>query len=161
VQVQVEGKGHSEQTRSLSEEEERKTLARRSQPLQLALPRPANVDISRLLGDLDLDDEDLFPELRKAQRLINVELANLLHHDAITYPLPGTTKAGSLLSSYVAPDDEAIEAAKLAIHEELANSVGFPAANPNQLREGLLKLAKTEDIADQNSWRKRLLKLPS
>jgi len=146
------------------EEEERRALARRSQTVQLGLPRPSNVDISRLLEDLDLDTEDMPSDLKNAQKLINVELVNLLHHDAISYPLPGTTKAGSSQSSYTPPDDEAIEAAKLAIHEELASLVGFPSANPAQLREGLLKLSKTEPIAEENSWasiRDRLVYDPS
>ncbi|KAF9557676.1 hypothetical protein CPC08DRAFT_668436 [Agrocybe pediades] len=134
------------------EEEEKRALARRSQPVQLGLPRPSNVDISSLLNDLNLDAEDVSADLQRAQRLVNAELVSLLHHDAISFPVPGTKHAGSSQSSYIPPDDEALEAAKLVVHEELASSVGFPSANPAQLREGLLKLSKTEDVAEENSW---------
>ena len=47
--------------------------------------------------------------------------------------------AGASEFVYDQPDDEALEAAKIAIHTELAALVGFPSANPEQLRDGLLK----------------------
>lgn len=131
--------------------EERKAFARRSQAVQRGLPRPANVDISRILDSLSLSN-DGESALGNAQRLIDIELANLLHHDSIAYPLPGTTKSGSSHSTYVAPDDDSLEAAKVAIHAELAALVGFPSANSEQLREGLLQLSKTEDIPSDASW---------
>ncbi|KDR81355.1 hypothetical protein GALMADRAFT_134801 [Galerina marginata CBS 339.88] len=129
----------------LQEEEERKALARRSQAVQLGLPRPSNVDISRILQSLTIDDDDSRDvELAAAQQLVNTELANLLLHDSITYPLPGTTRAGASQSAYVPPDDDALETAKAAIHQELSTMVGFPSASPAQLRDGLLKLSQAE-----------------
>ncbi|PPQ90126.1 hypothetical protein CVT25_012295 [Psilocybe cyanescens] len=138
----------------MQEEEERKALARRSKPVQLGLPRPSNVDLSHILESLSLDN-DVDPELSEAQKLINAELAELLQHDSIAYPLPGTTKAaGTSQSMYVPPDDDALEVAKAAVHSELAAMTGFPTASPEQLKEGLLKLSKTEasTIPEGVSW---------
>jgi pre-mRNA-splicing factor CDC5/CEF1 len=50
------------------------------------------------------------------------------------------------------PDDEDIEIAQSAIHLELASTVGFPNANPEQLREGLVSLSKAEAVNDSMSW---------
>ena len=135
----------------LQDEEERKSLARRSQAVQLGLPRPSNVDISSLMDALNMDDEDE-PEIQIAQKLVNAELVQLLQHDSIMYSLPGTTRSGSSHSSYVPPDDHALEAAKGEIHAELASLVGFPSANTTQLREGLLKLSKTEAVSPDHYW---------
>ncbi|KAF8876028.1 Cc.Cdc5 protein [Gymnopilus junonius] len=140
------------QIKQLQEEEERKALARRSQVVQLGLPRPINVDVSRLLESMSLDTDDLDPELAAAQELVNDELACLLLHDSIAYPLPGTTRPGASQSAYVLPDDEALELAKHAIHLELATLVGFPSSSPAQIRDGLLKLSKAEAVDDNVSW---------
>ncbi|KAJ7046504.1 pre-mRNA splicing factor component-domain-containing protein [Mycena alexandri] len=130
----------------LREEQERKALARRSQAVQRGLPRPANVDIDSLLGRLNIDEDE------EAQKLINKELAELLQHDAIAHPIPGTSRAGGTLSMYEIPADEDVDAAKALIHLELASAVGFTNANPEQLREGLLALAKAETPDETISW---------
>lgn len=139
------------------EEEEKKALARRSQSVQLGLPRPANVDLAGMLDGLNLDEEE--DELSEADKLINAELVQLVQHDALTYPLPGTTKAGSSLSTYEMPDDESMDAAKASIQAELAALVGFPSATPSQLREGLLALAKTDPVSADLSWASERAKL--
>jgi pre-mRNA-splicing factor CDC5/CEF1 len=137
--------------KKLWEAEEKAVLARRTQAVKLGLPRPANVDVADLLQRLDIDEiED--PGLGKALRLINSEIAQLLRHDSITHPLPGTSLPGGTISNYEIPDDNDIEAAKSAIHLELAYTVGFPNANPDQLRDGLLSLAKVEVLDDSMSW---------
>jgi len=118
--------------------------------LQLGLPRPSIVDVSSLMDALNMNDEQ--PELQIAQKLVIQELVHLLQHDSITHPLPGTTSSGSSHSPYIPPDDQALEAAKSEIHVELASLVGFPSANPTQLREGLLKLSKTETISPDHYW---------
>ncbi|KAJ7684842.1 pre-mRNA splicing factor component-domain-containing protein [Mycena polygramma] len=133
--------------RRLREEAERKALARRSQAVQRGLPRPANVDVNRLLERLNIDEEE-----SEAQRLINKELAELLEHDAIAYPIPGTSRAGGTLSAYQVPADEDVADAKALIHLELASAVGFTNTSPEQLREGLLALAKTETAEEMVSW---------
>lgn len=129
------------------DEEERKALARRSQAVQQGLPRPANVDVSALLQNLSMDDEQT-----PAERLINAELVQILQHDAITHPLPGTMRSGATQSTYDMPDDDAVAAAKAAISEELAVTVGFPTASPAELKDGLLKIAKSEAVPEEISW---------
>ena len=126
-----------ERLKRAQQEEELRVLNRRSQAVKLGLPRPIGVDMTTLMGNLSL--EVLDSELAQAQELVNAELVKLVHHDSVEYPLPGTTRAGASESLYDQPDDEALEAAKIAIHTELAALVGFPSANAEQLREGLLK----------------------
>ncbi|KAJ7720478.1 pre-mRNA splicing factor component-domain-containing protein [Mycena maculata] len=130
----------------LQEEVERKALARRSQAVQHGLPRPANVDVDRLLARLNMGDDG------EAQQLINKELAELLQHDAIAHPIPGTSHAGGTLSMYEMPADEDVDTAKAMIHLELASAVGFTNASPEQLREGLLALAKADTMDETGSW---------
>ncbi|GLB35216.1 putative pre-mRNA splicing factor component [Lyophyllum shimeji] len=135
----------------LREAEEQAALARRSQAVKLGLPRPAVVDVERLIQSLSIDD-DQAPDVRQAQQLVNTELAQLLLHDAITHPLPGTSLPGRTVSTYEIPPDPDIEAAKAAIHQELSLTVGFPNTNADQLREGLLALAKAETVDVTASW---------
>jgi pre-mRNA-splicing factor CDC5/CEF1 len=151
----VNGMAHSEEDaaerdaklKRLREEAERKALARRSQVVQRGLPRPANVDVDGLLQRLNIGEDD-----SEAQRLINKELAELLQHDAIAHPIPGTSRAGGTLSMYEMPADEDVDAAKALIHLELASAVGFTNTSPEQLREGLLALAKAETADEGVSW---------
>lgn len=133
------------------EAEERRELARRSQAVQLNLPRPANVNVQRLLQDLSLygDDES---DVGAAQRLVDLEMAGILQHDAIAFPLPGTTVPGATRSTYEMPEDEYIAEAKAVIHRELAASLGFPNANEEQVREGLVALATSEDVDERGLW---------
>ncbi|KAJ7489971.1 pre-mRNA splicing factor component-domain-containing protein [Mycena galericulata] len=131
----------------LQEEAERKALARRSQAVQRGLPRPANVDVDGLLARLNMGED-----VDEAQQLVNKEMAELLQHDAIAHPIPGTSRAGGTLSVYEMPADEDVDAAKALIHLELAAAVGFTNAGPEQLREGLLALAKAETADETVSW---------
>ncbi|TFK42841.1 pre-mRNA splicing factor component-domain-containing protein [Crucibulum laeve] len=132
------------------EEEERKRLARRSQSVKLGLPRPANVNVKTLLQRLNVDDSD--NDLLQAQQLLNAEVTEMMRHDSLAYPVPGASQPGGILSTYEIPLDEDVEAAKIAIHLELASTVGFPNANPDQLRDGLLALAKAESVDENASW---------
>lgn len=134
------------------EEEERKALARRSQAIKLGLPRPANVDVDQLLKDLQLDDGELPPDLAPAQRLVDAELVQLLHHDSLTYPLPGTSHPGGTRSLYQMPRDEDVGEARLAIQRELASSLGFPDANEEQTRQGVAALTKSEEVEEAFGW---------
>ncbi|RDB21209.1 Pre-mRNA-splicing factor CEF1 [Hypsizygus marmoreus] len=136
----------------LRESEEQAALARRSQAVQLGLPRPANIDVEALMHRLSIEEEGLESQLGPAQQLINAEIAQLLLHDAIAHPLPGTSLPGRTVSTYEMPTDEDIYAAKSAIHLELALAVGFPNANPEQLRDGLLALSKAERVDVTTSW---------
>ena len=134
------------------EEEERKALARRSQAIKLGLPRPTNVDVEQLLKDLQFDDGELPIDLVPAQRLVDAELVQLLHHDSLTYPLPGTSHPGGTKSSYEVPRDEDIDEARLAVQRELASSLGFPDANEEQTRQGVTALTKSEEVDEGCSW---------
>ncbi|CAL1703839.1 unnamed protein product [Somion occarium] len=119
--------------RRLREEEERKALARRSQPVQKGLPRPANVDVETMLSRLDISDVGL----DEAAKLVHAELVQILEHDAISHPLPGTALPG---------------AAKSAIQTELASALGYPDANEDQLKEGIAALSRSEDMDESLSW---------
>ncbi|KAF7965506.1 hypothetical protein HWV62_43240, partial [Athelia sp. TMB] len=77
--------------RRLQEEEQRRALARRSQAVQQGLPRPPNVDVEQLLQSLAISDE---PTSSEVQRLVDAELVQLLLHDSIAHPVPGTSRAG-------------------------------------------------------------------
>jgi len=134
------------------EEEERRALARRSQAIKLELPRPTNVDVEQLLKDLQLDDGDLPTDLAPAQRLVDAELVQLLHHDSLTFPLPGTSHPGGTKSSYQMPRDEDIDEARLAVQRELASSLGFPDANEEQTRQGVTALTKSEEVDEAFGW---------
>jgi pre-mRNA-splicing factor CDC5/CEF1 len=135
----------------MQKEVERKTLARRSQVIQLGLPRPADVDVRQLLQDLSMGEDDE-SEFAHAQQLINVEFVQLLQHDSIAHPIAGTSRPGGTRSTYEIPPDEDVETAKSEIQFELASAVGFPNANPDQLRQGLLALFKTETVDEMTSW---------
>lgn len=133
----------------MREEEERRILARRSKPVQLGLPRPARVDVTRLLRDLNIGDDD---DPTDARKLINAELASLLLHDSIAHPLPGTNLPGGTVSTYEMPDDEDVAVAKSQIHLELATTIGFPDATEAQLKEGLITLTNNEEQDESISW---------
>lgn len=130
----------------MKEEEERKALARRSQTVQRGLPRPPNVDVEQLLQNLSIGEDD------DATKLVNQELATLLRHDSIAFPLAGTALPGGTRSAYELPPDEYIDAAKSAIQHELASALGYPDANLEQLKQGLSVLANQEEVDESLSW---------
>lgn len=130
----------------MREEEERKALARRTQPVQRELPRPPVVEVEQLLEHLNISAED------EASRLVNAELASLLRHDSIAYPLPGTALPGGTRSTYEIPADDDIASAKSEIQRELASALGYPDANVEQLKQGLSVLAGQEEVDESLSW---------
>ncbi|KAF7796513.1 hypothetical protein EIP86_007691 [Pleurotus ostreatoroseus] len=131
------------------EEEERKALARRTQSVQRGLPRPPNVDVEALLGKLNLSEE---ASTSDAITLIHGELADLLRHDSIAHPIPGTSHPGSARSTYVIPADKDVETARSEIQRELAAALGYPDANAELLQEGLSTMAKQEEVDDDAFW---------
>lgn len=133
------------------EEEERKTLARRSQVVQRGLPRPPNVDVAQLMANLTVDDEAT-SDLGAAARLVHAEIADLLHHDSIAYPIPGTIHPGGTRSAYQIPPDDALATAKSLIHEELAASVGYPGAGEDVLKRGVVALSDLDEVDESLSW---------
>jgi pre-mRNA-splicing factor CDC5/CEF1 len=128
------------------EEEERAALARRSQVVQRGLPRPPNVDLERLVENLTLDP---------VQRLVDLEVAQLMLHDSLTHPIPGTAFPGETPSAYEPPPDAYVAAAKMEVHRELAGALGFPDAPEEQVRDAVRALAATgsdETIDESASW---------
>ncbi|OBZ75750.1 Pre-mRNA-splicing factor CEF1 [Grifola frondosa] len=137
--------------RRIREEEERRTLARRTQVVQRGLPRPANVDVERLLADLNIDEEES-PELAPAAQLVHAELAALLHHDSIAHPIPGTSHPGGTRSAYEIPAGDDVATAKSLVHGELAASLGYPNANEEQMRQGLATISNLDEVDETLSW---------
>ncbi|KAI0315862.1 pre-mRNA splicing factor component-domain-containing protein [Amylostereum chailletii] len=133
----------------IREEEERLELARRSQVVQFGLPRPPNVDLQALVEDLRAVPATE-SELEKAQRLVDLEVAQLLQHDSIAHPIPGTSNPGSTQSLYEIPPDDYVAFAKSEIQRELAGALGFPDAPAEQVKTGIIGLSK-EDVFDETS----------
>ena len=133
------------------EEEERKALARRSQVVQRGLPRPANVDVARLMADLSVDDDES-SDLGAAARLVHAEIADLLHHDSIAHPIPGTVHPGGTRSAYLMPPDDALASAKSLIHEELATSLWYPGAGEDVLKRDVVALMDQDEVDESLSW---------
>ncbi|KAF9511147.1 hypothetical protein BS47DRAFT_1373127 [Hydnum rufescens UP504] len=124
------------------EEEARKALARRSAVVQKGLPRPAVVDADDLLRRLSAMDGEGDDQV---QRLIDLEFVQLLEHDSIAHPLPGTIHPGSTQSSYEHPDDD----------HNLHRTLGFPDANEEQIKEGINLIVREEDVdLDAFGWAK-------
>jgi pre-mRNA-splicing factor CDC5/CEF1 len=132
-------------------EEAELALARRSAPVRLGLPRPMNVDVDRLLRELHMNDgpDD---DLTDARRLIDIEFAQLMQHDSIAYPVPGTARPGATQSYYEPPDDSDMATAKAEIHRELASLLGYPEASEEAIKRGVITLAQSEDVDDSVSW---------
>lgn len=132
------------------EEEERKALARRSRVVQRNLPRPADVDVARLMTDLTVDDDA--SDIGAAARLVHIEMADLLHHDTLAHPIPGTVHPGGTRSAYQIPPDEFLASAGSLIHEELAKSLGYPGASEDVVVRGVVALSDPDDIDESLSW---------
>ena len=117
----------------LKEEERIRELARRSQAVQLELPRPRNFDLDavlRMFASLPppSDVED------RTQRLVDDEMVKLMHHDAVEHPLPGSKVAGYVRSTLPTIPDAALATARELMHNELASTLGFPGAAPEALK---------------------------
>ena len=137
--------------KKLQEEEERKALERRSTVVKRGLPRPVQVIPDQLLRTLrETSPEDSLPE---AHRLIDSEFVELLHHDTIAHPLPGTPYPGGTASMYDMPEDEDVAAATLAVHTELAATLGIVGATPDEVKKGVV-LAAGPEVAEGEalSW---------
>lgn len=128
----------------LKEERQLKDMARRSQAVQLGLPRPANVDADALVDLLkSIPASSDSPIDIQAQRLIDEEMVRLLKHDSIVHPIAGSRAPGGSRSNLATLPDEYLEEAKNLIHVELATSMGFPGANPSVVKR--LTISKLEE----------------
>ena len=126
--------------------EERLELERRSSVVKQGLPRPANVDPRAIFDSLNDSSDNLTSELR----LINFEVANLMRHDSLAHPIPGTSVPGISVSEYDMPEDEYVASAKSLIHDELASALGLPGANDEQLK--LAIGSSLDDTAFSEDW---------
>ena len=126
--------------------EERLELERRSAVVKLGLPRPANVNAQAIYSSLNEAMDDLTPEVQ----MINAEMANLMRHDSLVHPIPGTSTPGVGVSEYDMPEDDYISLAKSAIHSELASALGLPGAKDEQLR--LVIGSNIDEAAFANDW---------
>lgn len=142
----------------LEEEEAKKALARRSLAVQKGLPRPTHVDLDRLLNELSLASTPSGDTTAdQAQRLVDFEFAQLLEHDSIAHPLPGTSRSGAASSSYLPPDDDSLATARSLVHIELATALGFPGANEEQVKRGIVAFTADADAdaLSSISWAKQ------
>ena len=126
--------------------EERLEMERRSTVVKRGLPRPANVNPQSLFASLNETVEDLTPEVK----MINAEMANLMRHDSLAHPIPGTSTPGVQMSEYDMPEDEFVASAKSAIHAELAAAIELPGANEEQVR--LVIGSSIDESVFQNDW---------
>lgn len=117
--------------------EEAKRLARRSQVVKLGLPRPVEFDsasfLNAALDDIE-QDKSMDPLRAQAEKLVTLEMARLVEHDSITYPVAGSRRAGGGRSTLEPVDDDEIVQARQAVHSEIAQAVGLPGATPAQLK---------------------------
>ena len=130
--------------KAIKAEEVKRELARRTQVLKRGLPRPAKFDSTSYLAslaELKLDSAD--DGRAEVERLVAIEMVHLLEHDAITYPLAGSKRVGGGTSSLEFIADDALAAARQAVHLEIAQAIGLPGANEMQLKRAL-----TVDVAE-------------
>lgn len=119
-------------------EEERKALARRSQAVKLNLPRPAHIDAEALISQLSLNETSSSSDA-EVDRLVALEMIQLLQHDAVAHPVAGTSAlppANARKSLAEIPDDD-LAAARSMVHSELASSIGFPGASETAVRAAI------------------------
>ncbi|KAH9063675.1 pre-mRNA splicing factor component-domain-containing protein [Lactarius deliciosus] len=130
------------------EEEERAALARRSQVVQRALPRPPNVD---------LEPSSLPPKLsnKKCSDLSTSNSSDSCTTTRLRIQSPGPAHPGGTPSTYEPPPDAYVAVAKVAIHRELAGALGFPEAPEEQVRDAVRALSVDDDAAvvdERASW---------
>ena len=108
--------------------QEAKAEARRSQVVRRNLPRPAEVDLPRLIKHIDARYRD------RVELLVAHETARLLHHDANVHPIPGGEHPEPETVQLDTLSDDALAAARELMRAELADQLGFPGANEEALR---------------------------
>ncbi|TFK72579.1 hypothetical protein BDN72DRAFT_317578 [Pluteus cervinus] len=133
--------------RRIKEEEERKTLARRSESVRQSLPRPANVDVEGLFKRLSISGPG-----DASQQLMDRELVQLMQHDSTAYPLPGTTRPGGEPSTYELPHDDDVAAARLEIQRELGQMLELSSPTPEDIQRGLSARCEIVTVDPEWSW---------
>jgi pre-mRNA-splicing factor CDC5/CEF1 len=123
--------------------------ARRSQAVKRGLPRPVDFNAQQYLTALDDVEEDVEVDSRaEFERLIAIEMVQLLEHDAILYPVAGSKRAGGGASRLETISDDALAAARSAVHLEIAKAVGLPGANETILK----RTVRLDDDAFNAIW---------
>ncbi|WFD00217.1 Pre-mRNA-splicing factor cef1 [Malassezia yamatoensis] len=124
-----------------AQEERQREFARRSQAVQRELPRPLNVNPTELRKELVSSQY-----VDSVQSMVDEELCTILAHDARLYPQPGSKQAGGASSQLRDVSDESLDEAKVLIHTELAELLGFPGARPEVLHS--LLATNTDQLED-------------
>lgn len=109
-------------------EDEAKAVARRSQVVRRNLPRPAQVDLTRLDKQIDSRYRE------RVELLVARETARLLHHDANMHPIAGGKHPEPESVQLETLSDESLAAARELMRAELAEQLGFPGANQEVLK---------------------------
>lgn len=133
-------------------EEEQRVLARRSEVVKQNLPRPVSVNLQRLIDQLSEASSSQPVDTQEACQLIDYELAQLMLHDAIAHPLPGSSVPVGTVSQYEIPEDDELTAARAEIHKELAQGLGFPGATDSQLRQTINTMAIEDQGFMTSGW---------
>ena len=95
-------------------------------------------------------------DMDEAIRLVHHELAQLLQHDSIAHPIPGTSHPGNTKSSYLIPQDQDITTARSEIQKELATWLGYPDATEEQVKQGVKAVVDLEQDMDESvSWARK------
>lgn len=125
--------------KAIREAEQVKALARRTQSVKRGLPRPVNFDATAYLRNLELakDEPSLDAARAEMERLVAIEMVHLLEDDAIVYPVAGGKQVGGGVSTLEIFNDEALAAARLAVHLEIAQAIGLPGASDVQLKRAI------------------------
>jgi pre-mRNA-splicing factor CDC5/CEF1 len=139
----------------LRQQEEERMLARRSTVVKNGLPRPVSVNLQRLVDELaeaSHSRPQQSEEIAEADQLIDYELAQLMLHDAIAHPLPGSSVPSGTVSQYEIPEDSFLVMAREEIHKELSQGLGLPGANDAQLRRTIDTLAVEDEEFMRGGW---------
>jgi pre-mRNA-splicing factor CDC5/CEF1 len=118
--------------RQKAEEEDRR-LARRSSAVKRNLPRPTDFDAQTLRAELET------PTTGNAEieRLVTLEMIDMLEHDAVAHPVAGSSRPGSVGAALAFIPDDDLASARNLVHSELSTAAGFPGATPEQLARAL------------------------
>ena len=136
--------------KAIKAEEVKREMARRTQVMKRGLPRPARFDSTSYLAnlaDLKIDSND--DGRAELERQVAMEMVLLLKHDDITYPLAGSKRVGGGSSSLEFVPDDALAAARQAVHLEIAHAIGLPGANEAQLKRAL----KVDEAEFDKFWK--------
>ncbi|ETS62344.1 hypothetical protein PaG_03426 [Moesziomyces aphidis] len=109
-------------------EEEARAEARRSQVVRRNLPRPAEVDLARLIAQVEAKYSE------RVELMVARETAYLLHHDVHVHPIVGGKHPEPESVELQAVSDDSLSAARELMRAELAGQLGFPGANDEVLR---------------------------